>query len=385
MLKKVIHMPVPASNAITKILAKRKAIESSLSFLSDKRQVLIYGAGNSGKELLDLLLSKGVFVKGFLDGIVAEGAKVNGYEVYRPDTHELEQDQRNKYCVVISIFNVSVDIKPIQENLLRCGYETIVTFLELYRHFPSELGNRLWLTDPSFYNDCEPFLADALSLWEDESSRNIFKEVLDFRCSFDYAVLPQRTSEKQYFDTTIPKINASRYVDCGAYDGDTIQTLCRHADTIEAVAAFEPDLNNFVALSNKVRKFKQIKQATLFPCGVWSKASQLSFLGALGTSSNISAAGDTTICCVALDEVLVGFKPTYIKMDIEGAEFSALLGAQQIIKTDRPALAICLYHKPEHLWQIPLLIKSWNLEYTFYLRVYEYLGQELVMYAIPAT
>lgn len=70
-------------------------------------------------------------------------------------------------------------------------------------------------------------------------------------------------------------------------------------------------------------------------------------------------------------------------MDIEGAEYEALLGSVNTIKKYRPALAICLYHKPEHLFKIPLLIKSWNLNYEFFIRFHGNNLFETVLYCVP--
>ena len=85
---------------------------------------------------------------------------------------------------------------------------------------------------------------------------------------------------------------------------------------------------------------------------------------------------------MALDDVLSKFIPTFIKMDIEGAEHEALLGTKNIIKNHRPDLAISVYHSIIDFCRIPLLIDSWNLGYKFYLRCHENFNQEIVMYAI---
>ena len=71
-------------------------------------------------------------------------------------------------------------------------------------------------------------------------------------------------------------------------------------------------------------------------------------------------------------------------MDIEGAEFGALWGARKTIARHRPALAICLYHRPEHLWQIPLLVNEWyGGRARLFLRAHCYNGFELVLYVFP--
>jgi len=50
-------------------------------------------------------------------------------------------------------------------------------------------------------------------------------------------------------------------------------------------------------------------------------------------------------------------KINFIKLDVEGSEVDALLGAQRSISIFQPKLAISVYHKPDDLFEIPLLIK----------------------------
>ena len=158
----------------------------------------------------------------------------------------------------------------------------------------------------------------------------------------------------------------------------------RACGTVEMIAAFEPDQENFKILSRLVKSNAPpfARQTVLYPCGVWSETTQVRFSSGAAGSSQISSTGETHVQCVSLDEALPDFRPTLIKMDIEGAEYQALLGAREIIREHRPGLAICLYHRPEHLWQIPLLVRDWLPASRFYLRAYCYAGFDLVMYAM---
>ena len=71
-------------------------------------------------------------------------------------------------------------------------------------------------------------------------------------------------------------------------------------------------------------------------------------------------------------------------MDIEGAEIEALKGAQNIIQKYKPGLAISVYHAPEHVWEIPILIREMLPNtYQYYLRSHAYNDFETVLYAIP--
>lgn len=75
---------------------------------------------------------------------------------------------------------------------------------------------------------------------------------------------------------------------------------------------------------------------------------------------------------------------TFLKMDIEGFEIPALLGAKRHIRDDFPKLAVCTYHIVSDLWEIPRLIDAIHPGYHFYLRHYDYpQNWETVLYAIP--
>jgi hypothetical protein len=71
-------------------------------------------------------------------------------------------------------------------------------------------------------------------------------------------------------------------------------------------------------------------------------------------------------------------------MDIEGAELNALKGAERIIKEQKPKLAICIYHKPEDVWEIPNLLLDFVPDYKFYIRHCTYSSfLDTVLYALP--
>jgi len=154
---------------------------------------------------------------------------------------------------------------------------------------------------------------------------------------------------------------------------------------LEAVAAFEPDPDNFKMLSNFVYKQSGkgiFPEITLWPCGVYQSTQCLSFSASKDESAKVASEGRMMIQCVSLDDVIPDFRPNLIKMDIEGAEYDALLGAKRLIRKSNAGLAICVYHHPADLWRIPLLLRQWDCGYEFYLRLHAYNGFDLVMYAV---
>ena len=71
-------------------------------------------------------------------------------------------------------------------------------------------------------------------------------------------------------------------------------------------------------------------------------------------------------------------------MDIEGAEYEALLGLESVLLRDKPHLAISVYHKPDDMWKIGLWLKSlFGDTYNFYLRTYNFQTFDTVLYAVP--
>lgn len=86
---------------------------------------------------------------------------------------------------------------------------------------------------------------------------------------------------------------------------------------------------------------------------------------------------------ISLDEDIKE-KVTYIKMDVEGFEVPAILGARQHIKNDTPKLAVCVYHIISDIWEVPRLIHNIYSGYRFYVRHYmEHQNWETVLYAVP--
>jgi FkbM family methyltransferase len=53
----------------------------------------------------------------------------------------------------------------------------------------------------------------------------------------------------------------------------------------------------------------------------------------------------------------------FVKMDIEGSEEKALLGAKETLEKFKPKLAITIYHNFNDFYKLPLLIKRLNPDY----------------------
>lgn len=345
--------------------------------------IFIYGTGTMAQDVYRVLIDNGWPITGFIDHMERANPFIQGIPVYKPQ--DAPQTKSNNNVVILGIHNYQADLLKITKTLNDCGFRRIVSTVELYDHFGSQLGVRYWLISRSFYPPLAGVLEELDNLWADEASQSLYRAILEFRLTGDASLLPYPDFGTQYHppDVPAPKFPI-RFVDCGAFDGDTLADFIKVGLPVEAVAAFEPDLGNFGRLSNFVSQESKLTNVSLWPCGVYSSTTQLAFETGKDMASGISASGKAIIQCIALDDAIPTFAPTLIKMDIEGAEYAALLGARRLIKEYTPGLALSLYHRPEHLWQLPMLAhRLSNGMYHFYMRAHAQNDFELVLYAIP--
>lgn len=225
-------------------------------------------------------------------------------------------------------------------------------------------------------------LQNTFDMLQDELSRESMAAYINQKISADFKYLAEVKREHQYFEDRLVELSTDEsFLDCGAFDGDSAAAFVdalhqRGVDSYVEIISFEPDSGN----CEKMRH-RNLPRHTCICRGVAESPGIVSF-AADGTSGRVEADGGEQIELESIDHYLNGKRATMIKMDIEGMELSALKGAEQTIKTWRPKLAICIYHKKEDLWEIPEYIKGLVPDYRFYVRAYDYTTCELVLYAL---
>lgn len=130
------------------------------------------------------------------------------------------------------------------------------------------------------------------------------------------------------------------------------------------------------------KNLQGIDNVLYFDKGLWNCEEELRFVEDK-TSSTIYNGGGTVIKTISLDSaVLPEDKITFIKLDIEGAELQALQGSANIIRRDRPKMAISIYHKPMDVIDLADYILSLVPDYQFYIRHYTSTIYETILYAV---
>lgn len=190
----------------------------------------------------------------------------------------------------------------------------------------------------------------------------------------------------QYFDLDLIGCDKNEiFVDVGAYIGDTTIDYVRTfgEDCFKQIFCYEIVPANIRYIKDNINLFN-LKKVSIRKKGVAEKEGKL-FLSKDEVSSitKLENNGDIEIETVTIDKDIKG-RVSFIKMDIEGGELSALLGCREKICKYHPKLAISVYHNNNHLWQIPKLIYEIDNSYKFYLRYYggPILPTEYILYAI---
>jgi len=356
--------------------------EWSRSALGDpRRPVLMFGCGALGRHVAASLSGPFRPIAFSDNNPETWGLIIDGIPVLPPEEAVARYGRNTSF--IVAIYNGNSARRQL--NTLGCSY---VVHVRALFHAQPELFSHGGLADPEVIFAEKDQVQAGLKAWADEYSRSEYLDQLGWRLDAN-TPLPGRHSpvDLRYHEPAIYRPLANEiYVDCGAYDGDSLQDFLNQANG-EGVRyiGYEPDPDNFKRLRAYVDSLPPTTRSriTLFNQAVGVVFQSSGFAATATAGSRLSETGDCFVDCTTLDGSLAGIAPTLIKMDVEGNENNVLLGAWETIRQHRPLLVVCLYHRPEDLWLLPLTIKSILPEYALHLRRYAEDCWELVCYAVP--
>jgi FkbM family methyltransferase len=271
------------------------------------KKTVIYGSGNTGQETYHGLKDWGINVECFCDSDKNKhGTLCCGIPVISPETLA---EKYNNSIIIISVWSEK-SFSVIVENLLKYGFKMM------------QLVSTFSISDQYF---CYPFF--------------------------------------------LPTDNET-YLDIGCLDGNSIADYIKFCSgRYKNIIGLEPDTLNFKTTVNMIND-KKFKNVNIISKGVWSSTTELHFNNTGNGSSRIVESGDVIVPVTKIDDVLAGYEGgnMLIKMDVEGAELEVLKGAKSTLLSNKPRLAICLYHKPEDIIDIPVFLSDLVPEYRFFIR-----------------
>lgn len=379
-------------------------LEDTLSKLGAFDDLAIYGTGEYGRIIYEMLCKIGLGhkVKFFVSSKVnPDNSCVCDKNVLTPE-QAISQNETLPVFIVASMFSAEI-VNHLHNIIPSCvvyrfsshDHYLFSLYLECRRENinPNALCFNLSWIDKFNIMNLDETLNKEIEFVLSNLKDNLSKKILTARCnsilSGDISLLDQiPIYQNQYFSNEYYHINENEvFFDCGAYSGDSIGSFLSFTNgNYKKILAFEPDSLARGRLREFIQK-NRYKAIKVFDCCLGETNRTANFISTnTGSSFEVnpldldSKTDFETVKVKKLDDFYDEY-PTFIKMDIEGGELGALKGAERIIRDLHPKLAVCIYHKYNDFYEIPLLIKKFCPDYKFKIRQHYALYGEVVLYA----
>jgi len=316
------------------------------------RRAILFGAGASVGEVRKVLDRYGIAIAAFADNSAAkQGTLFEGAPILAPAALAAHLDDTT--CIVIA----SVYQTEIAQQLAGFGIPADVIFPFVSPMFAGHFGRDAF----NGAGDALPRVAARLA---DDASRAYLAALVEFRWTMEPARLRRNPRLKGFYLYDAPFVGplaGEHIVDVGAYNGDSAIAYLERLNGDARISGLEPLPQNLKALGDTIATHRFGRAITPVPFGA----------GAAPASAEIDSEDEapdaratlrrkpgatTTIRIETLDRLFAADRVDFIKIDIEGHDPAALMGAREVLMRDKPGLAIAAYHAPEHLWEIPALI-----------------------------
>ena len=337
------------------------------------REILIFGAGNTALLYESCFKTEGISPLYFIDNNpVKHGKTFQGKKII--NLEEVKSVCGNPVILICST-------KP----------EVCKNMIEMIKH---DGAYESYIVDEYVFTKHSEQILQVFDLLEDAVSKQTYADmILSRMCrkTLNYDLV----FGNQYFELKdfMLRDSSEIFVDCGAYVGDTVeQYLTVKSGVFGKIYAFEPDEINYKALGYRLERLKKEwaiednKMIMIFG-GVGGKTTQMRMRQTENGKDRLgsgflpdSERTDAGIHIYAIDDYFAELPVSFIKADIESFEELMIQGAKNVIKRDKPKMAICIYHNPSDMYRLPLLIKEINENYRFDVRQHYCDISETVLY-----
>jgi FkbM family methyltransferase len=352
------------------------------------KNIVLFGAGRFGRLVLSKLRRVHLEPLAFADNNESIwGTEIDGVPVCSRTDAAKKHGANAAFIVTIWNGEARDAMRNRVEQLKGLGCKVVIPFGALFwKHHEVFLPHYCLGLPEGVLRQADSVLA-AMNLWSDEASRREYVAQVEFRLKMEFDVFSRQVEGTHYFPADLIWLRDDEvFVDCGAFDGDTIRDFVEiTGGKFNRLYAFEPDPMTYPRLRDRVSKFEpELREKVNTVQGACGRKPSTIEFEATGTMTSTAGSGTTVVDVTDLDTALEGLNPTYIKFDVEGFEPHALMGASDVLARSRPILAISSYHQQDHLWKLPLLAASLTQAgYSFFLRPHGTESWDLVCYAIP--
>lgn len=315
------------------------------------KPIALYGMGNGADKIISVLSSLGIPIAGVFasDGFVRKkefhGMPVCSYS---------ELKERIGDMIVLLCFGSA--LPDVIQNIKKIASEQ-----ELYAPDVPVYGKTLFNAEYAKQN--AEGLKSVYTLLADDISKKTFENTVKYKLSGDISLLFDcEVSPDEPYRSFLKLTDNEVFADLGAYRGDTVADFLRRVNGYSHIYAAEPDKKTFSKLKAATENLSDI---TLLNACVSDRCGTETF-GMSGSRGSAISEKGIEIPSVSADGM--GSDISFIKMDIEGNELSAVLGAEKTILKNKPKMIISCYHRSEDLITLPQAVLNIRSDYKLYMR-----------------
>ncbi|MCL2206525.1 MAG: FkbM family methyltransferase [Fibromonadales bacterium] len=349
--------------------------EKKLQYFTDGGPFAIYGAGKAGIKMAEALkVQFGVIPLAYIDRKAEEAYYIDNIPVYSVDKcFALLGDI--PVGVAVETYFTGEEKEKINKNLISAGFSKI---------------NNILTPDP--YPTAFLYLSkidrkktiSVIDMLHDNASKEQYYSYIYSRAwkTIFYALTYPPSSG--YCATDLFRLGEKDHaLDCGGYDGDTVRQLIQNYPKLRYITVFEPDQNSYKKIQNLFQNVSE--DIRIVPKAVSNTNGPVGFISLNSVASRVDYRSNDKIISCRIDDTEFDMPPSFIKMDVEGAELDALYGARETIVKYHPILAISLYHKAPDIYEIPLFVRELYPDYRLFVRKNEpaHASFDFNMFAIP--
>lgn len=358
--------------------------------ISNGKKIVLWGAVN---ESVQQAISQYTNIDCIIDSDSERwGMKFESLTIYPPE--HLYALSSQKYIVLItagtrSVYSITRTIKAVDDF-------DIFYFNAISDKFLCHFSNRL-------YDNLEK-IREVEKALSDDMSRKVYREVVLRRimgATWEFSNLKVTNSPQYIYTPMFENMGSNEiFIDCGGYTGDSIEkfvlTFGNKVRKIYSFECFQENITKLEGVGVSLHNSDWRGELVVAPYAVSDKNTKLVFndIGkpeggyltetrtTVEFNDKLAPINTIEVEAVKLDDFIpAGEHVTLFKMDIEGAEYAALMGAEKIIKKYKPRLAISIYHNPDDYWRIYELIHEFYPDYKFAVRHHQNNHLDTVLYA----